>query len=417
MASQNQYMNIIQDDSTNTLMSAQDVSNTPTKVVEVVALQVIEAPPTQIIEVTQVQVEDSFKIVSKPVRKTKVKLVTPKSEKPIEEKKIAKTRKNVETAVKVIKHKANHPDFPELGYNISRAQEKEITINNMNLNIPNVTPPHSIDPRTRAFETISDKDKLARVLVRTKACRIVTDGGNEDEAFGVCYREYCTFAHSMEELNAPPCQFDENCRFKNGRLDQDTGKITPESECKFRHSSETITEWMKRARITPPNIPLTNEKSRQPKTSTVTDKPVPKTEKIHQTNTSTVTDKPVPKSMPSKHASITKQKTSKWDEKPGAISPTQPVLVKKHVKKEVVYQSDSYSSSSDYDSSSSSSSDSSDGHRHSRRKHRLPVKRSSKKNFDNSNLQIIKVPTSELAEMAIKAAFDRGVYNIQVIVE
>jgi hypothetical protein len=31
--------------------------------------------------------------------------------------------------------------------------------------------------------------------------------------------------------------------------------------------------------------------------------------------------------------------------------------------------------------------------------------------------QVIRVPTKELAAIAIKAAFDRGIYNLQVLVE
>ena len=38
-------------------------------------------------------------------------------------------------------------------------------------------------------------------------------------------------------------------------------------------------------------------------------------------------------------------------------------------------------------------------------------------NTEVNSVRIIRVPTKELAEFALKAAFDRGYYDIQVIIE
>jgi hypothetical protein len=411
MASQDQQMNISQVDSTNT------VHNLDSHVIEVT-----NAP---------LQVKDAFTEVTYRVRSSKKdKVVETKSEKPVDQKSETKSEKPIEI-------NTNHMnDFPAIGVKLTREQEKDIILHNRKPNISVAIPIQSAHHRTRAFETVSDKEKIAKALVRTKACRCVTDGATDEGIFGICYRDHCTFAHSMDELQAPPCQFDDNCRFKNGRRNLATGDIIPDSECKFLHSTETIAEWMKRARITPPKIPTTSEKSRQPKPpdnsnptviisenfSNMSITPPTSVSNMSITPPTSVSKKSITPPTSVSKKSITpspyKQKigSSKWDERPHGISSSRPIHTKKLIKK--VY--DNYSDSSDSDSHSSSSdsySSSSDSSDCEPTKKRIRTRKSSTTKFNKESvMHIIKVPTNELAEIAIKAAFDRGVYNIQVTV-
>ena len=388
MATQNQQMNISQVDSTNT------AHNLDSHVIEVTK--------------TPLQVKDAFTEVKYRVRSSKKDKVETKSEKPVDQKSETKSEKPVEI-------NTNHMnDFPAIGVKLTREQEKDIILHNRKPNISVAIPIQSAHHRTRAFETVSDKEKIAKALVRTKACRCVTDGATDEGIFGICYRDHCTFAHSMDELQAPPCQFDDNCRFKNGRRNLATGDIIPDSECKFLHSTETIAEWMKRARITPPKIPTTSEKSRQPKPPDNSNPTVIISENFSNMSITPPTSVSKKSITPSPY----KQKigSSKWDERPHGISSSRPIHTKKLIKK--VY--DNYSDSSDSDSHSSSSdsySSSSDSSDCEPTKKRIRTRKSSTTKFNKESvMHIIKVPTNELAEIAIKAAFDRGVYNIQVTV-
>ena len=76
-----------------------------------------------------------------------------------------------------------------------------------------------INPKRTNFQmTKSQKFK------NTIPCRHILNNGE-------CHLSYCTFAHSIEELNAPNCMFDKSCR-----------KI----DCRFIHSNESRDQWIER---------------------------------------------------------------------------------------------------------------------------------------------------------------------------
>ena len=307
-------------------------------------------------------------------------------------------------------------EFPTLGTKLTKDQER--LLNNSNkFSIDKLedvnTPDTNSDPRTASFEAMADKGKVATSLTRTKACRLVTDPFlnpkvGETPQFGVCTRPECTFAHSLEEMQVPSCLFDANCRFIHGKIDRSTRKKIPDTHCRFRHSFETINEWIKRSGVKRDPLPETSECSRKPRSFTPVDTTI--NENPNQRIAIPVaiakpkqqTAIPVAIAKPKQQTAIpepVKQRTrrSRWDEKPQ------------------VDDSSSDDSSSDDSSSDDSNSDgySSDDSRsnNSRRRPTRRIQRSDKKEY------VIRVPTKELAEIAIKAAFERGQYNIRVCVE
>ena len=324
-----------------------------------------------------------------------------------------KTTPQVEdAAVQVEKNKS----FPVLDLNVSTKKLKEINKENLATTTKvstGVIVSQSADPRTRAFDMISNKTNVGKTLVCTKACKAVTDFSTNEGEFGVCYRENCTFAHSLEELQAPACQFDNNCRFKNGRYDNKTWEYIPNTECKFRHTSETVPEWMKRAHISPPKLPETNKLSRKPIVKSVV-KPVVK---------------PVVKSVvksvvkPEIRTKVEQQpKISRWDQKLGSSEQAKSDSEKSESSSDSE-KSESSSDSEKSESSSESESESSSESESESESESPPIRRTvsrkrstTPKTFNTSVMNIIRVPTKELAEMAIKAAFDKGVFNIQIII-
>lgn len=271
--------------------------------------------------------------------------------------------------------------------------------------------------RTKAFNLISDKERIALTLVCTKPCRNVTTL-NEKGEFGVCTREHCTFAHSEQEFALPPCSFDQTCRFKYGRINHKTNTTFPGSQCKFRHSDETVEQFYRRSGNKRPYLPVTSVNSRKPRHNNVQTSTV-QTSTV-QTSTVQTSTLPPKNSHEEKPVSLNLKSTlqnrptkSRWDEKPVLRTST-----KSSIDEETKLADYKYSRKYDSDISSddSSSSDSeSDSHR--RRRFRDSTKR--KSSFENNTVkpQVIRVPNNELASIAIKAAFDRGQYNIRVIIE
>ena len=381
-----------------------------------------------------VHVEDCFNVVKKHVRKPNtIKLSVPKSK--IEDKKTTDISEllsdsNGKIEEPVNEHSSdiqymNEFHVPALDANISKEEQTSIIVSNNKPKYIKPTYNQYEDQRSKAFGMIADKEKVSKSLLRTKACRFVTDGATSDEMYGVCYREQCSFAHSMEELQVPACQFDYKCRLQNGRIDKVSRCIIPNTECKFRHSIETIPEWLNRAHITPPKLPATSELSRKPKTiSDISNtfnplKPTltPVVYKSITSNISKTLKKPPSVSHSDTASHLRRKKSTNLKHSLptlcGDDEPNTSFKLKEFKKKPTRYQSDSECDSSS--SSGSSSSDSDSDYKINRlKKYQLP---STKKYSKNSGIHIIRVPTNELAEMAIKAAFDRGVYNFQVLVE
>jgi hypothetical protein len=124
------------------------------------------------------------------------------------------------------------------------------------------------DKRTQAFARLQDKETIAKSLQGTKACRhVLKDKGDGKvaEDFGVCYREHCTFAHSLADLKLPPCAFGNDCNRRNGTYNRKTRKVDKSKKCQFCHDDEQPAAFYKRTGRKAPDLPETSEKSRQPK--------------------------------------------------------------------------------------------------------------------------------------------------------
>jgi hypothetical protein len=214
-------------------------------------------------------------------------------------------------------------------------------------------------------------------LLCTKACNAVSTPYKETNQYGVCYREVCFFAHSQEELKIPKCKFGYNCRYFW------TTEGNPDSACKFSHEDEHLDDYLKRTLIMDSNLPKTDKFSRvkPSKLESVNVPNIPKgPSKISVpvcSYTFSWTDK-IPVSTNENKIPIDIQispekKLSKWDIKTSEISEV---------------------SSDDYKS---------------------PLKSKSKK--EKNHCFVIRVPNNEIAEIAIKAAFDRGQFDIQILIE
>jgi hypothetical protein len=113
---------------------------------------------------------------------------------------------------------------------------------------------------------LQNKEDIAKTLSFTKPCQFCTKKQEDKDEWGVCYRETCTFAHSLEELQLAPCAFGSNCNRKNGTINRQTGKIdtTQHFRCQFKHPDETNDEFYTRTGRVQPDLPPTSEKTRKP---------------------------------------------------------------------------------------------------------------------------------------------------------
>jgi hypothetical protein len=114
------------------------------------------------------------------------------------------------------------------------------------------------------------RDEIVKSLERSKACyHVLPKTADEDgnPIFGVCYREHCTFAHSLDEFQLPPCSFGDSCYRINGTKVFKTGKVDRTNKCAFLHPFETVEKYYQRTGAEMPNLPPTNENSRKPNQS------------------------------------------------------------------------------------------------------------------------------------------------------
>ena len=289
--------------------------------------------------------------------------------------------------------KINLEDFPTPGSVIlTKEQEKEIVTSNK-LNCVRKVELEVTNHRTIAFNHMANKDTVAKALLCTKGCRNIQRDTQTGE-FGVCFRKYCTFAHSMAELQPSRCSFDLSCRFRNGRIiDWDTRTIAPGSKCKFHHSNETIDQYYSRSGMTRPDLPPTSEHTRK----------IP--EKSESNEESNEESKQQPKQQPKQTNEEKKVSRKAYDSE----------------------SSESESEESESDESESEESESEESESEEDRRRRIKKERRSRKSRKSgksrkskspkNDIQVIRVPTKELAEIALKAAFDRGQFNVQVFIE
>ena len=266
---------------------------------------------------------------------------------------------------------------------------------------------HRDDPRTAAFAKMEDKEAMAKSLTRTRACKNVTNC-QENGEYGVCYRDTCSFAHSLEELNDPMCGFDTTCRFRHGRPRRG-GTVDSEGKCMFRHSDETREGWLKRTGRKLPSLPSTSKKTSDPvahKEKRMTPQPVHEKKALGsgyavKTNLATPATK-IALTTPSAPRKIF------WGKQVPQKVPETPVSIPLTPKRLEISS----------DSSSDSESDSRYYRKRSyRRRKRSRSPKTRRDSKSGTHVILIRVPTEDLAKMAIQAAFDHGVYNIQVLVE
>jgi hypothetical protein len=237
-------------------------------------------------------------------------------------------------------------------------------------------------PRSQAFTKMEDKQIISKSLTCTRACKNVKRD-YVTKKFGICYRETCSFAHCLDELNDPMCGFDSTCRFRWGKPLHD-GSIDTETKCIFRHSDETREDWSKRTMRIIPDLPVTAEKTRKiTQKKNLPSTPV-KTVDVPSTPVKTVDVPSTPVLIPE---APRKFKDYKWGETQLVISP---IIM-----------------------------DNSSVFRYSRSRNRSRSRSRSRNRSRSPTIlrRMITVPTKELAEIAIKEAFNRGVYNIHVVVE
>lgn len=60
--------------------------------------------------------------------------------------------------------------------------------------------------RTDAFTKLTNREEIAKTLVKSKLC-------NNFKLQGKCDRSVCTFAHGLDELVPPKCAFDDTCKY------------------------------------------------------------------------------------------------------------------------------------------------------------------------------------------------------------
>ena len=84
----------------------------------------------------------------------------------------------------------------------------------------------------------------------TKPCRnVVRDSDNN---FTKCTKEYCTYAHTLQQLQLPRCLFDHNDQFRCNRRPG----FNPElAVCKFKHIDETNESYHSRMGTVLPDLP------------------------------------------------------------------------------------------------------------------------------------------------------------------
>ena len=126
-------------------------------------------------------------------------------------------------------------------------------------------PEHSYTKRPRPRRQnnrvpFKPQERTPQNLEYTRPCKHVVDN-KKDDKYGVCYREKCTFAHSLDELKLAECSFGDNCMFIEEKLDFRTNRM---KICMFKHPFETKDEYFQRTgkRV---DLPQTALETRKPK--------------------------------------------------------------------------------------------------------------------------------------------------------
>lgn len=118
-------------------------------------------------------------------------------------------------------------------------------------------------PNRNRDSSLRDSSTRDSSLVATKLCKnIARSQGKPLGKYGVCKRDHCTFAHSLEELRIPDCAFGNECYRRNGTRDRNTGVIDRENKCNFKHPDENNEQYYKRTGKDLPDAPKTSTETR-----------------------------------------------------------------------------------------------------------------------------------------------------------
>jgi transposase len=230
---------------------------------------------------------------------------------------------------------------------------------------------HQPNARTGAFNVLQNKQQMATKLQFTQPCKYLKQ--DDQGVWTACFREVCTFAHSLDEYKCPPCQFDKNCRFRYGRYNNQ-GVLDKQAACRFKHGNETVEQWCNRIQKPLPHLPQTNEETRKPKKEESLDKEpldCPQEERR------------IPMHKPIVHPLVRKNKVRSAS------------FELEHPRKEKTNR---------YTSDSESESDYKSRKRRERKNNKQPER-------------IVRVPTEALAKMALTSLFEQGVFNVKVVIE
>jgi len=94
--------------------------------------------------------------------------------------------------------------------------------------------------RTKAFEVLGDKDKMAERLTRTKMCSSVENNTN-------CrHGAKCRFAHNLDELRVADCVFTTNCKLVAVDSNNIWSNRSGIKMCKCKHPEETLENFYDR---------------------------------------------------------------------------------------------------------------------------------------------------------------------------
>lgn len=263
-------------------------------------------------------------------------------------------------------------------YFIHPNESLEQWFSRLKINLPD-TDKFSRNPQSPAISKVlpcSSPFNPDHTLICTKPCNRVSDGMKNNGVFGVCLVPNCTYAHGLDELKPPSCRHGVSCRFQ-----KDT--------CRFIHiETESVNSWRKRTSFILPNLPLISAKKLPISTDNLSQ------EKLNNV-----------KPFDHEHSSLhSHNEECDLDDEP--IVPKSKLInsTESECKTDSEYESEC-GCESECECECES----------------LVSKKESKPHLeeekhDDSRIFRVEVPSQELAEVAIRAAFDRGVYNIEVVV-
>jgi hypothetical protein len=107
--------------------------------------------------------------------------------------------------------------------------------------------------KDQAFLAMDNNHEFSRTRDYTMGCYAVV---KKDGQYGVCRRQGCTFAHSLEEIKDPLCSFGDKCHHINGKQAYD-GTVDVNTKCRFRHPQESREKYYNRTAKVPQDLPKT----------------------------------------------------------------------------------------------------------------------------------------------------------------